>query len=153
MSPVEPIRRRTPAREFRLSIVAAALLVMMGGSFPSGVHAQATRPSAAKPDDKQAPSSTASPPMVPGDARDPESATYWVGGRYRLTASDVIEVKFPHVPEFDQVLTVQPDGYVSLHSVGDVRVHAARSQAPQQRVPDTHSARRSAELAGAHSVG
>ena len=60
--------------------------------------------------------------MVSGDARDPASAMFWLGGRYRLTASDVIEVRFPYVPEFDQILTVQPDGYVSLRTAGDLRV-------------------------------
>src|SRR5687767_4379738 len=33
----------------------------------------------------------------------------WNGGRYRLMPSDVIELVFPYVPEFNQVLTVQPD--------------------------------------------
>jgi polysaccharide export outer membrane protein len=37
-------------------------------------------------------------------------------------ASDVIEPTFPYVPEFNQELTVQPDGYVTLRTVGDLRV-------------------------------
>jgi len=43
-------------------------------------------------------------------------------GRYRLTPTDVIEVTFPYVPEFNQTLTVQPDGYVTLRAVGELRV-------------------------------
>ena len=43
-------------------------------------------------------------------------------GRYRLTPTDVIELTFPFVPEFDQIVTVQPDGYVTLRAVGEVRV-------------------------------
>jgi polysaccharide export outer membrane protein len=43
------------------------------------------------------------------------------GERYRLTPTDVIELTFPYVPEFDQVLTVQPDGYVTLKAVGELR--------------------------------
>jgi polysaccharide export outer membrane protein len=46
----------------------------------------------------------------------------WNGGRYRLMPSDVIELIFPYVPEFNQVLTVQPDGYLNLRSVGDLSV-------------------------------
>lgn len=46
----------------------------------------------------------------------------WTGGRYRLMPSDVVELVFPYVPEFNQVLTVQPDGYVNLRSVGDLSV-------------------------------
>ena len=33
---------------------------------------------------------------------------------YRLRSSDVVEVTFTVAPEFNQTLTVQPDGYVSL---------------------------------------
>ena len=46
----------------------------------------------------------------------------WNGGRYRLMPSDVIELSFPYVPEFNQVLTVQPDGYLNLRAVGDLAV-------------------------------
>jgi polysaccharide export outer membrane protein len=48
--------------------------------------------------------------------------TLWTGGRYRLTQSDVLELKFPYVPEFDQTIAVQPDGYISLQAVGDLHV-------------------------------
>jgi polysaccharide export outer membrane protein len=33
----------------------------------------------------------------------------------------VIELRFPFVPELDQTLSVQPDGYVTLREVGDIR--------------------------------
>jgi polysaccharide export outer membrane protein len=56
------------------------------------------------------------------DEADPAAFELWSSGRYRLMASDVIEVSFPDIPEFNQVLTVQPDGYVTLQAVGDVRV-------------------------------
>jgi polysaccharide export outer membrane protein len=54
----------------------------------------------------------------------PDSADFepWNGGRYRLMPSDVFELTFPYVAEFNQVLTVQPDGYVNLRAVGDVSV-------------------------------
>ena len=39
---------------------------------------------------------------------------------YRLHKSDVIEVRFTFSPEFDQSLTVQPDGLISLKGVGDL---------------------------------
>ena len=37
---------------------------------------------------------------------------------YRLHQSDVLEVKFRYTPEFDQVVTVRPDGRVSLNATG-----------------------------------
>lgn len=74
---------------------------------------------------QQAPST---PPFTAasGDVQvaDPSGFERWSSGRYRLTPSDVIELTFPYVPEFNQVLTVQPDGYVSLRAVGDMRVQS-----------------------------
>jgi polysaccharide export outer membrane protein len=37
---------------------------------------------------------------------------------YHLTQSDVIEVKFRYTPEFDQIVTVRPDGRVTLEATG-----------------------------------
>jgi polysaccharide export outer membrane protein len=57
-------------------------------------------------------------------APDPTGYELWRSGRYRLTPSDVLELNFPYVPEFNQVVTVQPDGYVSLRGIGDLRVQS-----------------------------
>jgi polysaccharide biosynthesis/export protein len=42
--------------------------------------------------------------------------------RYRLQPSDVLEVHYRYTPEFDQTVTVQPDGFVVLQIVGDVKL-------------------------------
>ena len=42
--------------------------------------------------------------------------------RYRLQTGDVIEVQYRYTPEFNDTVTVQPDGYVTLPLVGDVKV-------------------------------
>jgi polysaccharide export outer membrane protein len=42
--------------------------------------------------------------------------------RYRLRKSDVIDVKFKFSPEFDQTVTVQPDGFITLDGAGDLKV-------------------------------
>jgi polysaccharide biosynthesis/export protein len=39
---------------------------------------------------------------------------------YRLTRSDVVALSFTLSPEFDQTLTIQPDGYVALKDAGPV---------------------------------
>jgi polysaccharide biosynthesis/export protein len=41
---------------------------------------------------------------------------------YRLRPSDVVEISFTVAPEFNQSLTVQPDGYVMLKDAGMVAV-------------------------------
>jgi polysaccharide export outer membrane protein len=42
--------------------------------------------------------------------------------RYTLRAGDVLELQYRYTPEFNQTVTVLPDGYVNLNLVGDVRV-------------------------------
>jgi polysaccharide export outer membrane protein len=41
---------------------------------------------------------------------------------YRLQPSDVVEIAFVVAPEFNQTLTIQPDGYVVLKDAGMVEV-------------------------------
>src|SRR6266567_451180 len=40
--------------------------------------------------------------------------------RYRLRKSDVLAIDFTLSPEFDQVVSVQPDGFITLKAVGSV---------------------------------
>jgi polysaccharide biosynthesis/export protein len=42
--------------------------------------------------------------------------------RYEIRPGDVFDLVFEYTPEFNQTVTVQPDGYVSLRSVGDIYV-------------------------------
>jgi polysaccharide export outer membrane protein len=42
--------------------------------------------------------------------------------RYRLQPGDVLEVQFRYSPEFNQTITIQPDGYVSLEISGDLKI-------------------------------
>jgi len=42
--------------------------------------------------------------------------------RYQLCKSDVLELDLPMTPEFNQTVTVQPDGYIMLLGAGDLHV-------------------------------
>jgi len=42
--------------------------------------------------------------------------------RYTLNPGDVVEVQYRYTPEYNQTVTIQPDGYVSLEIVGDVKI-------------------------------
>jgi polysaccharide export outer membrane protein len=42
--------------------------------------------------------------------------------RYQLKKGDTLELNFPFVPSFNQAVTVQPDGFITLHYLGDIRV-------------------------------
>jgi len=68
-------------------------------------------------------------PPASAAARDPDVVAdldtlrgLWPGGRYRITPGDVLQLTFPYVPEFDQTVSVQPDGYIALRGVDDVAV-------------------------------
>ncbi len=49
--------------------------------------------------------------------------------RYILQPDDTFDISFELSPEFNQSLTIQPDGYVTLRGVGDV--HVAGETVPQ----------------------
>jgi len=42
--------------------------------------------------------------------------------RYRLQPGDVLEIQYRYSPEFNQSVTVQPDGYITLEVGGDLKV-------------------------------
>jgi polysaccharide export outer membrane protein len=42
--------------------------------------------------------------------------------RYQLERGDLFDLDFALTPEFNQTVTVQPDGYISLRGAGDVRI-------------------------------
>lgn len=42
--------------------------------------------------------------------------------RYRINRSDVLNLSFPLSPEFNQTITVQPDGFVTLQGAGSIRI-------------------------------
>jgi len=42
--------------------------------------------------------------------------------RYLLRLGDVLQLSFPLTPDFNQIVTVQPDGFVTLRLLGDLAV-------------------------------
>ena len=45
-----------------------------------------------------------------------------IEARYRLVPGDVLDVVYRYTPEFNQTVTLHPDGYVGLEIVGDVKL-------------------------------
>lgn len=62
------------------------------------------------------------PFMAQAQGQGPPRLTTVTEQRYRLQPGDVIEVQFRYSPEFNQTISVQPDGYVSLEIGGDLKV-------------------------------
>lgn len=42
--------------------------------------------------------------------------------RYRLQPTDTLDIHYRYTPEFDQTITVQPDGFATLQIVGDIKL-------------------------------
>jgi polysaccharide export outer membrane protein len=55
-------------------------------------------------------------------------------GRYRLQPGDVLDVQFRYSPEFNQTMTIQPDGYISLEISGDLKVAGLTVEQARQAI-------------------
>lgn len=42
--------------------------------------------------------------------------------RYELEPGDILDVRFALTPEFNDIVTVQPDGFISLQAAGEINV-------------------------------
>jgi polysaccharide export outer membrane protein len=42
--------------------------------------------------------------------------------RYEVESGDVMEIDFPYTPDFNQTVTVNPDGYITLRDAGGIHV-------------------------------
>jgi polysaccharide export outer membrane protein len=62
----------------------------------------------------------ASATTAPNGKSDPQFQTR--NPRYTIRSGDVFDVNFELSPEFNQTVTVQPDGFITLKGVGDIRV-------------------------------
>ena len=62
------------------------------------------------------------PLSIAAQVQRPPRLTTVTEDRYRLQPGDVLEVQFRYSPEFNQTITVQPDGYITLEIGGDLKV-------------------------------
>jgi polysaccharide export outer membrane protein len=61
--------------------------------------------------------------------------------RYILHAGDVISLNYRYTPEFNQTVTVQPDGYVTLTIVGDIKIAGLTMDEVHEQIVKKASAR------------
>jgi len=54
-------------------------------------------------------------------AQAPKLSTF-TNPRYLLNPGDVVEVQYRYTPEFNQTVTIQPDGFVTLEIVGEIKI-------------------------------
>jgi polysaccharide biosynthesis/export protein len=60
---------------------------------------------------------------------------------YTLHVGDVIGLDYRYTPEFNQTVTVQPDGYINLNIVGNIRVTGLTIEALHDQIIDRASRR------------
>jgi polysaccharide export outer membrane protein len=90
---------------FRRPAMMALVLTLLG-AYPA--HAQ--RP------EQPFQAADSAPPPIPATRTDAPSPSY------QVRSGDVVELNFPFVPTFNQTVTVEPDGYVTLQALGPVHV-------------------------------
>jgi polysaccharide export outer membrane protein len=116
------IRMPTRLKLSRSAVILVLALAGLGAFASPGLSLPTEEPKA-PPQDAQAtsesPRANAAPPL---QRRNP---------RYLIGSGDVLELVFQFTPEFDQTVTVQPDGFINLRSVGDL--HVAGKTAPEVR--------------------
>jgi polysaccharide export outer membrane protein len=108
-------RRGTRARNMKRFLICAVSVLgccaVQASSVAAAAQEQATQAAKA--------SEGAAGPTKPGVA-DGASSPDEMGNRrplYRLQRSDVVEIKFNFASEFDQTVSVQPDGFIPLKGV------------------------------------
>jgi polysaccharide export outer membrane protein len=67
------------------------------------------------------------------EARPPQLTTV-SEERYLLEPGDVLDIQYRFTPEFNQTVTVQPDGYVSLVMGGDLKVAGLNVEQARQAI-------------------
>jgi len=118
-------------KKILISLTSMACVLVIANTMCAGQTDSSTRvanPTAAvvSPADAGAPqvATSAAPTAsstMPSSGSTPQLQTRDL--RYRVTASDSFDLTFPLSPEYNQLaVTVQPDGFVTLFSVGDVKV-------------------------------
>jgi polysaccharide export outer membrane protein len=97
-------------------ITAALLMLLAGLHSPRSIAAQESSGTTGA-------ASTTETGIVGGNGDSPFQSPALTGVRrplYRLHKSDVVEFQFTFSPEFNQAVTVQPDGFLALKGVPDL---------------------------------
>ena len=121
-------------RKILLPVLAGIALLVTGvtgiAQVPTGTKNSAALLSAAAPTAAASLSSAAAGTGPAAANRNNQTAAPALehrNPRYRIELGDVIGLTFPFTPEHDENVTVQPDGYISLITIGDMHVEGMTS--------------------------
>lgn len=100
------------------------VLILFFGTAVASIQAQDVRPQQ---------------PVSPIAAQQTYQERQVPNARYHIGQGDVIELNFPFTPEFNQTVTVQPDGFVTLQVLGDVKVAGLTTSEVKTRLENQYS--------------
>ena len=112
-SRIKSVRKTFPKITFELKTLRSIVLLALTAS--TALAQQQATP--AKQTGAQTPGS---PTVAAQDSSTPQFSDRYP--RYQIAAGDSMDVLFTFTPEYNQTVTVQPDGFISLRDVGDVHV-------------------------------
>jgi len=110
----------------RVAKILSLVLLAAGMTYAGNGHDQdgtATPNSAAEMAKADSNSAQPAPNVPPLQQRNP---------RYQIQKGDVIVLDFPFTPEFNETITVQPDGFVSLRGLDDMHVEGMTTPRMQE---------------------
>jgi polysaccharide export outer membrane protein len=61
------------------------------------------------------------------------------GTRYEVENSDVLDLQFEFTPDFNQTVTVQPDGFITLKEIGDLHVQGETLPVIKEKLQQAYS--------------
>ena len=61
------------------------------------------------------------------------------GARYEVENGDVLDLQFEFTPDFNQTVTVQPDGFVTLKEIGDLQVQGQNVPEIKEKLQQAYS--------------
>jgi polysaccharide export outer membrane protein len=96
-----------------------AVMLCLGTAATDLAQAQKTHAGSATPDSIQGTSDTGS---KNSSDRGHLPVLQHRSHRYQLHSADVLELSFPFTLEFNQTVTVQPDGFITLRGIEDIHV-------------------------------
>ena len=102
------------------SFVLVAGLFVMGGAWASA-RSQSNK-GASQPSDPVEQALAHGVNRIDATDAAPAPALDRRNSRYQIASEDVLDLQFQSTPEFNQTVTVQPDGYITLREIGDVEV-------------------------------
>jgi len=59
--------------------------------------------------------------------------------RYKLQPSDTMDIVFDYTPEYNQTVSLQPDGFITLRSVGDMNVRDLTVEQATAKITEAYS--------------